>query len=97
MKYVKSVINSAPSTICCSIKCVTIVEWIFIILYIAIIIWISKSLEINLNFNNFDIINMIWIGWIAISTFLTFYGILSLIKVIKELKTKNPLLKFNTY
>ena len=97
MKYIKSAIYSAPSNFCCSIKRVATVEWIFITLYIALVIWLSINLEILFDYHEYYFLYFTWISWIDISTLVTFYGIWKLTKVIKELKLKNPLLKFNNY
>ena len=97
LKYVKSVIHSAPSNLCCSIKCVIFIEWIFISVYFAIVIWFGYNLELDLSVPHYKTLYKTWIAWIVFSTLVTFYGIFKLIKAVKELKSKNPFLKFNSY
>ena len=90
---------------CYTIKCVTITQWIFIVLYIAtiIILFTIRFISLNKYYSNiFSLeeasyaISVPWLILVYLSTLVTCYGIFKLVKIVKELKENNHNLKFNT-
>lgn len=103
MKYIKSVINFQQSTRYYSTRCVTIIEYTFILIFIAIFIWFSIFMKRKTSLNGYQFdsqfyyhIYYTWIVWVGLSTIVTLCGMCMLIKVVNDLKAKNKNLKFNS-